>query len=52
MNLTEIQTSFNRLTPEVQKNDHTIPIVLSILIFIAVAGGVYILHKQSREKEE
>jgi hypothetical protein len=52
MNLTEVQTSFNRLTPEVPKNNNTIPIVLSLIILIAVAGGVYILNKQVREKEE
>jgi hypothetical protein len=52
MNLTEVQTSFNRLTPEVPKNNNTIPIVLSLIILVAVAGGVYILHKQAREKEE
>lgn len=52
MNLTDIQTSFNRLTPEVPKNNNTIPILFSVIILMAVAGGVYILHKQAKEKEE
>jgi hypothetical protein len=52
MNLTDIQTSFNRLTPEVPKNNNIIPVVFSVVILIAVAGGVYLLHKQSQEKEE